>query len=223
MNETDAIFYGSDGPMPRLGGVRAIDGDSVLVNWVEGPRAGRTEAVNLLPLIDNFKVYEPLRRNDRLFSTVHLIADGNAIAWGNDESIDMAATSIERMAEEAMSAEDFAAFLERNRLTHQGAASALGRSRRQIEYYLSKGVIPRIIALACYGYEARKKQEKKAGRPAKRAGFRHRGKGLRARQRWHDAARLCPPYFPSGAVAFSSHARVASSSRGESSARTFAW
>jgi hypothetical protein len=163
MSEIDAIFYGSDGPMPRLGGVRAIDGNSVLVNWVEGPRAGRTEAVNLLPLIDNFKVYEPLRRNDRLFSTVHLIADGNAIAWGNDESIDMAATSIERMAEETMSADDFAAFLERNRLTHQGAASALGRSRRQIEYYLSKGVIPRIIALACYGYEARKKQEKKQG------------------------------------------------------------
>jgi hypothetical protein len=95
-------IHGSGGPMPRLGGVRPIDGSSVLVNWVEGARAGRTEAVNLLPLIDNFKIYEPLRLNDPLFSTVHLIEDGNAIAWGNDESIDMAATSIERMAEEAM-------------------------------------------------------------------------------------------------------------------------
>jgi hypothetical protein len=161
MSETD-IIHGSEGPMPRLGAVRAIDGSSVLVNWVEGARAGRTEAVNLLPLIDNFKMYEPLRRNASLFSTVHLVEDGNAIAWGDGESIDMAATSIERMAEEAMSADDFAAFLERNKLTHQGAASALGRSRRQIEYYLSKGVIPRIIALACHGYEARKKQKDKA-------------------------------------------------------------
>jgi hypothetical protein len=159
MSETDTILHGSGGPMPRLGGVRAIDRSSVLVIWAEGSRAGRTEAVSLLPLIDNFKMYEPLRRNDPLFSTVHLIEDGNAIAWRDDESIDMAATSIERMAQEAMSADDFAAFLERNKLTHQGAASALGRSRRQIEYYLSKGVIPRIIALACYGYEARKKQQ----------------------------------------------------------------
>jgi hypothetical protein len=62
-----------------------------------------------------------------------------------------------------MSADDFSAFLARNKLTHQGAASALGRSRRQIEYYLSKGVIPRIIALACFGYEARKNQENKRG------------------------------------------------------------
>jgi len=97
VNETDTIL-GAEGLMPRLGGVRAIDGSNVLVNWVEGARAGPTEAVNLSPLIDNFKLYEPLRRNDALFSTVHLIEDGNAIAWGDDESINMAATSIERMA-----------------------------------------------------------------------------------------------------------------------------
>jgi hypothetical protein len=159
MNEIDNIVMGSDGPMPRMGAVRAIDGSSVLVNWVEGARAGRTEAINLLPLIDNFKFYDSLRRNAALFSTVHLIEDGHAIAWGEDESIDMPATSIERLAEEAMTAADFSAFLERNRLTHQGAASALGRSRRQIEYYLSTGAIPRIIALACFGYEARRSQE----------------------------------------------------------------
>jgi hypothetical protein len=83
--------------MPRLGAVRAIDGSSVLVNWIEGARAGRIEAVNLLPLIDSFKAYEPLRGNVPLFSTAHLIEDGNAIAWGDDESINMAATSLERM------------------------------------------------------------------------------------------------------------------------------
>jgi hypothetical protein len=96
MNETDTV-HGSDGPMPRLGAVRAIDGSSVLVNWIEGARTGRTEAVNLRPLIDNFRAYKPLRGNVPLFSTVHLIEDGNAIAWGDDESINMAATSLERM------------------------------------------------------------------------------------------------------------------------------
>jgi hypothetical protein len=97
MKKTNAV-HGSEGPMPRLGAVRAIDGSSVLVNWIEGARAGRTEAVDLLPLIDNFNVYKPLRGNDQLFATVHLIEDGNAIAWGENASIDMAATSIELMA-----------------------------------------------------------------------------------------------------------------------------
>ena len=160
MNEIDDIVMASAEPMPRLGAVRAVDGNSVLVNWVEGARAGRTDTVDLLPLIDAFKFYEPLRRNQTLFSSAHVIEDGNAIAWGEDERIDMPATSIERLAAEAMTAEDFAAFLERNRLTHQGAASALGRSRRQIEYYLTTGAIPRIIALACFGYEARKSKQK---------------------------------------------------------------
>jgi hypothetical protein len=163
MNEADNIVFGPDGPMPRLGAVRAVHSGSVLVNWIEGARAGRTEAINLLPLIDNFRLYEPLRRNEALFSTVHVIEDGNAIAWGHNGEIDMAATSLERLAEEAMSADDFSAFLERNKLTHQGAASALGRSRRQIEYYLSTGVIPRIIALACFGYEARTSQGNRRG------------------------------------------------------------
>ncbi len=160
MNEIDDIVLGDAEPMPRLGAVRAIDGNSVQVDWVEGARAGRSETVDLLPLIDAFKFYEPLRKNAALFASAHLIEDGNAIAWGDDDAIDMPATSIERLAAEAMSAEDFAAFLERNRLTHRGAASALGRSRRQIEYYLTTGAIPRTIALACFGYEARRGKRK---------------------------------------------------------------
>jgi hypothetical protein len=160
MNEIDDIVMASAEPMPRLGAVRAIGGNSVQVNWVEGARAGRTDTVDLLPLIDSFKFYGPLRRNAALFSSAHLIEDGRAVAWGDDERIDMPATSIERLAAESMTAEDFAAFLERNRLTHQGAASALGRSRRQIEYYLTTGAIPRTIALACFGYEARKSKRK---------------------------------------------------------------
>lgn len=159
MNEIDNVVLGSDGPMPRIGGMRVIDATTIRVNWIEGSRAGRTETIDLSSLIDNFKLYEPLRRNKKLFATAHIIEDGSAIAWSDDDAIDMAATSIERLAEEAMSSEDFYAFLERNSLTHQGAASALGRSRRQIEYYLSTGFIPRVIALACFGYEARKKSD----------------------------------------------------------------
>ena len=159
MNAIDDRVMASAATMPLLGAVRAIDSGSVLVDWLAGARAGRTEAVSLLPLIDSFKFYDPLRRNAALFATVHVIDDGNAIAWGKDDRLDMAATSIERLAEEAMTADDFAAFLKRNKLTHQAAASVLGRSRRQIEYYLKEGVVPRTIALACFGYEARRKQD----------------------------------------------------------------
>lgn len=158
MNAGDDRGMGSAAPMPRLGTVRAIDAASVRVDWLAGARAGRSDAVSLLPLIDSFKFYDPLRRDAALFATVHVIDDGHAIAWGEDDGLDMAATSIERLAEEAMTADDFAAFLQRNKLTHQAAASVLGRSRRQIEYYLSTGAIPRTIALACFGYEARRSQ-----------------------------------------------------------------
>jgi hypothetical protein len=53
-----------------------------------------------------------------------------------------------------MTPTEFARFLERNRLTQEGAAALLGRSRRQIGYYLNPGPVPRIVALACFGYEA---------------------------------------------------------------------
>src|SRR5260370_41173986 len=69
MNEIDNTLFGVDGLMPRIGSVRAIDSENVLIKWAEGARAGRKEAVNLLPLIDNFKLYHPLRRNKTLFST----------------------------------------------------------------------------------------------------------------------------------------------------------
>jgi hypothetical protein len=60
----------------------------------------------------------------------------------------------ETLAEQSMTPDGFARFLTRNRLTHEGAAALLGRSRRQIEYYLKRGPIPRVVALACFGYEA---------------------------------------------------------------------
>ena len=68
MNETDNFVFGPDGPMPRLGAVRAIDSSSVRVDWIEGARAGRTEAINLLPLIDNLIISKYMS----LFGTMKL-------------------------------------------------------------------------------------------------------------------------------------------------------
>jgi hypothetical protein len=69
----------------------------------------------------------------------------------------MAATSIERLAEEAMTGSEFKAFLQRHKLTYDAAAALLGRSRRQIANYVAgpSKVIPRLVALACFGFSAR--------------------------------------------------------------------
>jgi len=145
--------------MPRLKSVRVLDGRKIEAKWKAGSRAGKTELVDLSPLIMSLKFYGPLRKDADLFSTVHIINKGSAVAWGNDDAIDMAATSIERLAEEAMTAEGLRAFLIANEMTHAQAAAEFGYSLRRIEDFLSGAApIPRVLVLACYGYLARKER-----------------------------------------------------------------
>ncbi|MDB5593989.1 MAG: hypothetical protein JWM36_950 [Hyphomicrobiales bacterium] len=139
-------------PMPLIQSVECVGATQVRVHWAKGTRAGKTETVDMAPIVNAFRVYGPLKARPDLLATVHVVERGHAIAWG-DEEIDMAATSLERLAEEAMTNEDFAGFLQRMKLTHQGAAAVLGRSKRQIENYLSGTPIPRIVALACRAVE----------------------------------------------------------------------
>jgi hypothetical protein len=136
--------------MPKLASVRPAGKLAIKVAWSKGPRAGRAEAVDLSPLVLSFKLYKTLRKNQALFKTVHLVEDGEAIAWGDDGGIDMAATSIERLAEEALTPDELRQFLDRQKLTQEAAAAMLGYSRRQIAHYLAGDKpIPRVFALAC--------------------------------------------------------------------------
>jgi hypothetical protein len=144
-------------PSPAIASIDAVDGRrrTISVRWAAGNREGRVDQVDLSPLIGTHRFYAPLRNDYALFETAHLIDDGHAVAWG-DGAIDMSAASVERLADEAMTGADFCAFLEKHSLTHQAAAAVLGRSKRQIEYYLRGEHIPRVVALACIGYEARR-------------------------------------------------------------------
>jgi len=127
-----------------------------VVTWAEGVRAPKTETIDLSPLINSLRFFKPLREKPRLRATVHLIEGGHAIAWGGDDAIDMAATSLERLAEETMTSEDFRAFIAHQSLTHSAVAALLGYSRRQIELYLSgEQPIPRVVALACHAIKLR--------------------------------------------------------------------
>jgi len=142
-------------PMPLIASVRPVDAGNRLVEvtWAGGNRRGRTDVVDLSPLIDTHRFYRPLRKDTALFDTIHVVDNGEAVGWA-DDAIDMSADSIERLAEEMMTAEDFRSFLGRNNLTQERAAVILGRSRRRIASYANEGGIPRIVALACRGYEA---------------------------------------------------------------------
>lgn len=151
MNATEMIDTGL--AMPRIAAVRVVGPTRLEVTWAEGMREGRREFLDLTPLIGSYKIYRPLRGNPDLFATARLIEDGNAIAWDAPD-LEMSADMIETLAEEEMTPEEFADFLHRNRLTQEAAAALLGRTRRMIGYYLTRGPIPRIVALACIGYEA---------------------------------------------------------------------
>jgi hypothetical protein len=139
--------------MARIGSVRVVGANTLEMTWTEGRRAGRKDIVDLSPALGSYKIYRPLRHDHALFSTAHLAEDGDVIAWDVPD-LEMTADLIETLAEETMTSADFAQFLKRNHLTQEAAAALLGRSRRQIGYYLSKGPIPRVVALACFGYEA---------------------------------------------------------------------
>jgi len=151
MSANDIVDTGI--PLPRMAEVRAVAPLTLLVSWAEGARAGRTDRVDLAPVVETFKIYRPLRRNDALFATACLGEDGDTVIWAGD-NLEMHAETLESLAEQSMLPQDFVAFLKRNRLTQEAAATILGYSRRQIGYFTTTGPIPRVVALACKGYEA---------------------------------------------------------------------
>jgi len=146
-------FEDTGAPLPRISEIRALPDFRLAIVWAKGSRTGRAEFVDLAPVINTYRLYRPLR-NEELFQTARLVDHGNAVEWG-DGTIDMPAELIEDIANEAMTPQDFASFLRRNDLTQEDAAALLGYSRRQIENFVSTGLIPRVVALACFGYEAR--------------------------------------------------------------------
>jgi len=147
--------------MARMASAELLAPFTLRVGWSEGRRAGREDVIDLRPIILSYKVYRPLR-DEKFFLTGSLAEDGYTIVWNGDD-LEISADAIMSLADQAMTPADFSAFLARNKLTQEVAAALLGRSRRQIATYASVGPIPRIVALACYGFEARKREAEMAG------------------------------------------------------------
>ncbi|GJE81551.1 DUF2442 domain-containing protein [Methylorubrum thiocyanatum] len=147
MSATDRITVGE--PLPRLASVVAGGPYEVALTWAEGARVGRSDVVDLAPIILTYKVFRPLREDAAQFRAVRLGEGGRSIVWPDDADLDIGADSLEGLAEETMTNADFAAFLQRHGLTYDAAAAHLGISRRMVAYYAKSHAVPRVLALAC--------------------------------------------------------------------------
>lgn len=151
MSGDDRITVGQ--PIPKIEAVAAIADQphTVAVTW----RDGRTEAVDLTPIIMAFKVFRPLRDDPARFAAVHVDEYGSAIMWSDE--MDIANYTLDRLAQVSrpMTREDFRAWMKRHGLTLDTAAPVLGISRRQAAAYSSgEKIIDRAVKLACRGYDA---------------------------------------------------------------------
>jgi hypothetical protein len=119
---------------------------------------GEHATIDFESIIETRVVLAPLLDVDAFRKAV-VSEDGWSIEWP-ESGIDFGAQQLRRWADEqsgrTMSAEKFREWMQRNRLTLERAADALGLSRRTIAYYLSgEQPVPRTVMLATEGLEAR--------------------------------------------------------------------
>jgi DNA-binding XRE family transcriptional regulator len=122
------------------------------VHW----RKGGESLVDVSGMIENFKLYAPLRHESELFRQVRVGEYGTDIVWTDE--IDMSADTLWRLAREqsgaTMTPDEFRHWRERKAYTLDTAAKALGISRRTVAYYEhGDRAIPRVVALATRALE----------------------------------------------------------------------
>ncbi len=140
-------------PLPRIAAV--VPGQTWLtlqVTW----QAGGTSIVDVAGVIGTFRLYAPLRDDPALFGQVQVGEYGTDVVWSNE--IDMAADTLWRLDQEqsgeTLTAEAFHAWRLRKAYTLEGAAKALGLSRRMVAYYeQGNKPVPRTVALATRALE----------------------------------------------------------------------
>src|SRR3990170_3726946 len=100
-----------EAPMPRIGSISAAGDLRVNITWSRGIREGITEEIDLAPIINSMKYFRPLRSDPKLFGTAHPIVYGAAVAWGEDDDIDLSADAILRLVLENMTGGELRAFI----------------------------------------------------------------------------------------------------------------
>lgn len=139
--------------LQRLCGVAVHGATTLHLVWDDGHCA----RVDLREVTASMKALAPLKKK-REFASAIVNEGGWSIAWPS--GVEFGAGQLRRCADEqageAMAPAAFRAWMQRHALTQEGAAAALGLSRRMIAYYASgEKVIPKTVLLATVGWEKR--------------------------------------------------------------------
>ncbi len=136
----DLITIGK--PLPRIVSVRALTNFEIQIVW----KSGQNSTCDLAPILASRKIFRTLLSEPRLFSSVAVNDDGNALLWEN--GAEMSAVWLEELSLSRFSNSDFRTLMDKLGLTLDGMAATLEISRRQIASYRKDKPIPKHIALA---------------------------------------------------------------------------
>lgn len=146
---------------PRINAVEVIGPTRLRIDWTTGEQM----EVDLAEPINRLKTLAPLR-DPATFARVQVGEWGHSLVW--DSEIDLGADRLyERCKEQAgeFSPGQFDAWIKANRLSLTTAAEALGLSRRMVAHYRTGSrPIPKIVGLACQGWEIQRHTQAAAPR-----------------------------------------------------------
>lgn len=131
--------------------IRAEDGYRLFLCWEDAEEA----TIDLTRTVET-AAFRSLARPE-VFKNAALGDWGHCVVWPGE--IEIGADSLWLDSLSVWGREDTRTFLEwrlRNGLSLNGAAEALGLSRRTIAYYSGGRTVPRSILLACKGWDALK-------------------------------------------------------------------
>ena len=139
--------------------VETIGAASIRITW----KNGKTSDINLSGLIRGNPNFKPLKAH-KAFAAVVPEEWGHGIEWAI--GVDIGSETLWRLAQEqagnAWNLEEFIAWRERNRLSYAQVAAILHITRRSVIYYhMGHKPIPLVLRLACLGWEALQREEKR--------------------------------------------------------------
>lgn len=142
---------------PNIKTVIPADKQAVEIAWEHG----KLDRVDLSGLIAELAGLAALD-DAETFAAVAVGEDGWSLIWPNGAEIgtDTLWRMAREQAGEATPIHEFADWRSRNRLSLADAALALGITRRMVAYYeAGRYLIPRMVGLACKGWEAEHRRQ----------------------------------------------------------------
>lgn len=136
---------------PAILAVRVVAPLTLELDW----STKETLTVDLAPTVRKYKAFAPLK-TPATFARVKLDDWGHALEW--PKGLDMGADRLYELCREQAglpTASQFDAWMAQHHLSLADAAKALGMTRRMMTHYRTGSrPIPKVVMLACKGWEA---------------------------------------------------------------------